>query len=123
MTERNGLLERLVKHIRQKKSIINHLIDEQYVLEIPLKIIFIHSLFRIEKLTARVHHNNCILFYIFEHEKEENKKYKMGDRRELWRLSLKNMLLEELQYEGVQANVHFGECRDEWGSTVVVSMM
>jgi hypothetical protein len=101
---------------------MTYLIEEQYVLEIPCKITILHSLFRVQKLTARVHHNNCTLFYLLEHPDEARKKYRRGDRRLLWRCPLADIVREDLQFGGGLAIVRVGVCRGGWGLTVRVTM-
>lgn len=100
MVERNGALERLSKFFQQRKSIMTHIIDEKYVLEIPFRITFLHSLFRVQKLTARVHRNNCLIFYLQHSPQEASKNYRRGDKKQLWKRSLPDVLQEDLQCEG-----------------------
>lgn len=36
------------------------------MLEVPFRVLHMHSIFRIEKMTVRLHHNNCMVFYLIE---------------------------------------------------------
>ena len=76
--ESSAAFERLIKFIAQRKSIISHMVEELYVLEIPFRVLQIHSIFRIEKMTVRLHHNNCMVFYLIEGAEEDEKSYRKG---------------------------------------------
>jgi hypothetical protein len=59
-----------------------------------------HSLFRMHKLTARVHHNNCLLFYVQQYAQDSKKKYRRGDRSNIWSYSVHEIVEEDLSYGG-----------------------
>lgn len=57
---------------------------------------FVHSIYLLDKLTVRLHHNNCIVLYLKENPEEHLKEYRLGHRSQLWKRSLDQLVREDL---------------------------
>lgn len=55
-----------------------------------------HSIYLLDKLTVRLHHNNCIVLYLKENQEEHLKEYRQGQRTELWKRPLEQLIREDL---------------------------
>ena len=94
--EKNKELVKLLGRIRQRKAVLGLLIEEAWAAEVRLKVVLVHSIYLLDKLTVRLHHNNCIVLYLKENPQEHLKEYRQGQRRLLWRLSLEQVVREDL---------------------------
>jgi hypothetical protein len=54
---------------------------------VPLNTIYYHSIYLVDKITVRLHHNNCLLLYIKE-QQDSLKNYRQGTRSDLWKYTL-----------------------------------
>jgi hypothetical protein len=63
--------------------------------KVPLRVIFFHSIYLVEKITVRLHHNNCLLLYLKEQE-ESLKAYRQTPRSALWKHSLEHIIRQDM---------------------------
>ena len=112
--EKNSKLQKLFKFIMQKKSMMNFLIEEKWVLNVPFKIYHFHSIYLLQKITVRLHHNNCLVLYFKESEDEKLKEYRLKQRKEIWQCRLQQILRQDLQRQGSEMKqVHRELLREE----------
>lgn len=94
--EKNKELVKLLGRIRQRKAVLSFLIEEAWAADIRLKVVLVHSIYLLDKLTVRLHHNNCIVLYLKETPQEHLKEYRQGQRTQLWRRPLEQVIREDL---------------------------
>lgn len=83
-------MNKLLRFLRQHKSIMEYLIEEQEALAVSCQISQLHFLSHISKMTVRLHHTNCIIFYVSTPQSSSI------PRRSIWNRSFAEVVRSEL---------------------------
>ena len=108
--EKSKELVKLLGRIKQRKAVLSLLIEESWAADIRLKVVMVHSIYLLDKLTVRLHHNNCMVLYLKENQEEHLKDYRQGQRTQLWQRSLDQIVREDLSRRELPTSlrrVHF----------------